>query len=117
MIDDNVDNKNNIIIDVMDNNVDANNIDIYTIDINIDINNNDTNNIDIDIKSINLSKIKISIFDENSICSKVDRNNMLMSSYFACTHVFDPNFVNLLSEIHENSKKHRIYQFFDRSKI
>ena len=32
-----------------------------------------------------------------------DRNNMLMSSYFACTHVFDPNFVNLLSEIHEKS--------------
>ena len=57
-----------------------------------------------------------SIFDENFVRSKVDRNNMLMSSYFACTHVFDPNFVNLLSEIHENYKKHRFYQFFDRSK-
>ena len=99
----------------MDNNVDTNNIDIDTIDINIDININDTNNIDIYIKSINLSKFNISIFDENFICSKVDRNNMLMSSYFACTHVFDPNCVYQLSEIHENSKKHRFYQFFDRS--
>ena len=75
----------------MDNNVDINNIDIDTIDINI----NDTNNIDIYIKSINLSNFKISTFDENFICSKVDRNNMLMSSYFACTHVFDPNVLNL----------------------
>ena len=57
-----------------------------------------------------------SIFDENVARFKVDRNNMLMSSYFACTHVFDPNFVNLLSKIHENSKKHRFYHFFDRSK-
>ena len=97
----------------MHNNVDANNIDIYT----IDINNNDTDNIDIDTKSINLSNLKISIFDENFICSKVDRNNMLMSSYFACTHVFDPNFVNPLSEIHEKSKKHQFYQFFDQVKI
>ena len=89
----------------MDNNVDTNNIDIDTIDINIDININDTNNIDIYIKSINLSNFKnlyFLIFDENFVRFKVDRNNMLMSSYFACTHVFDPNFVNLLSEIHEN---------------
>ena len=47
-----------------------------------------------------------SIVDEKIARFKVDRNYMLMSSYFACTHVFDPNFVNLLSEIHENSKKH-----------
>ena len=98
----------------MDNNVDTFNIDIDTIDINIDIDINDIDYIDIDIKPIVLSNFKISIFDENFICSKVDRNNMLMSSYFACTHVFDPNFVNLLLEIHENSKKHRFYQFCDR---
>ena len=64
-----------------------------------------------------LTILKFSIFDENFVRFKVDRNNMLMSSYFACTHVFDPNFLNLLLEIHENSKKHRFYQFFDRSKI
>ena len=58
-IDDNVDNKIDIIIDVIDNNVDTNNIDIDTIDINIDINIDDTNNIDIDMKSINLSNFKI----------------------------------------------------------
>ena len=40
-----------------------------------------------------------------------------MSSYFACTHVFDPNFLNRLSEIHENSKKHRFYELFDWYKI
>ena len=91
----------------MDNNVDTNNIDIDTIDINIDININDTNNIDIRIKSIIFFFFHFfSIFGENFVRFKVDRNNMLMSSYFACTHVFDPNFVNLLSEIHENSKKH-----------
>ena len=90
----------------MDNNVDANNIDIDTIDINIDISNNDMNDIDIDNKSINLSNFKISIVDENFICSKVDRNNMLTSPYFACTHVFDPtnrihywNFTNMLKKI------------------
>ena len=98
----------------MDNNVDTNNIDIDTIDINIDINNNDTNNIDIVIEPINLSNFEISIFDENFICSKVDRNNMLMSSYFACTHVFDPNFVMGSSEIIENSNLDRFYHFFDR---
>ena len=101
----------------MDNNVDTNNIDIDTIDINIDININDTNNIDIHIKSINLSNFQKTIFDENFVRFKVDRNNMLMSSYFACTHVFDPNFVNLLLENHENSKKHRFYHFFDLSKF
>ena len=82
----------------MDNNVDTNNIDIDTIDINIDININDTNNINIYTKSINLSNFKnfiFLIFDENFVRFKVDRNYMLMSSYFACTHVFDPNFVNL----------------------
>ena len=57
------------------------------------------------------------MFDENFVRSKVDRNNVLMSSYFACTHVFDPKFVNRLSEIHEKSKKHRFYQFFDQVKI
>ena len=89
----------------MDNNVDTNNIDIDidTIDINIDINNNDTNNIDINIKSINLSIFFLPIFDENFVRFKVDRNNMLVSSYFACTHVFDPNFLNLLSEFTENA--------------
>ena len=93
----------------MDNNVDTNNIDIYTIDTNIDINNNDTNNIDIDIKSINLSNFRIYIFDENFICSKVDRNNMLMSSYFACTHVFDPFFLILSSEFYENAEINRFH--------
>ena len=96
----------------MDNNVDTNNIDIDTIDINIDININDTNNIDIYIKSINLAnqkKIFVPIFDENFVRFKVDRNNMLMSSYFACTHVFDPNFLMGSSEIHENSKLDRFY--------
>ena len=61
-IDDNVDNKIDIIIDVMDNNVDTNNIDIDTIDINIDININDTNNTDIYINSTNLSTFWNSIF-------------------------------------------------------
>ena len=75
----------------MDNHVDTNNIDIDTIDINIDININDTNNIDIHIKSIKLSNF-IFFFDENFVRFKVDRNNMLMSSYVACTHVFDPYF-------------------------
>ena len=110
-----IDNDIDIIIDIIDKNVDANNIDIDTIDINIDININDTN--DIDIKSIDVSNFNFLLFDENFVRFKVDRNNMLMSSYFACTHVFDPNFLNLLLEIHENSKKHRFYQFFDRSKI
>ena len=96
----------------MDNNVDTNNIDIDTIDINIDIDINDTNNIDIFIESINLSIKKIlffSIFDENFVRSKVDRNNTLMSSYFACTHVSDPMFSNLLSEIHENAEIDRFH--------
>ena len=100
----------------MDNNVDTNNIDIDTIDINIDININDTNNIDIHIKSINLSNFQKTIFDENFVRSKVDRNNMLMSSYFACTHVFDPNFLMGSSEIHENSKLDRFHRFFDQVK-
>ena len=101
----------------MDNNVDTNNIDIDTIDINIDINSNDTNNIDKYIKSIDLSnfeKKKNSIFDENFDRFKMDRNYVLMSSYFACTHVFDPNFVNLILKIRENSKKNRFHRFFDR---
>ena len=83
----------------MDNNVDTNNIDIDTIDINIDINSNDTNIIDKYIESIDLSNLEnliFSIFAENFDRFKVDRNYVLMSSYFACTHVFDPNFVNLL---------------------
>ena len=101
----------------MDNNVDTFNIDIDTIDINVDIDINDIDYIDIDMKPIDLSNFKISIFDENFICSKVDRNNMLMSSYFACTHVFDPICSNLLSEFHGNSKLNRFYRFFDRSKI
>ena len=114
-IDDNVDNKIEVIIDVIDNNVDTSNIDIDTIDSNI-ININDTNNIDIYIKSINLSNFKnfkFSIFDENFVRSKVDRNNMLMSSYFACTHVFDPNFLMGSSEITENSNLDRFHPFFD----
>ena len=101
----------------MDNNVDTNNIDIDTIDINIDININDTNNIDIHNKSINLQILEIltfSIFDENFVRFKVDRNNMLMSSYFACTHVFDPNFLMGSSEIHENSNLDRFHRFFDQ---
>ena len=104
----------------MDNNVDTNNIDIYTIDINIDINSNDTNNIDKYIKSIDLSnfeKIFFSIFDENFDRFKMDRNYMLMSSYFACAYVFEPNFVNLILKIRENSKKNRFYRFFDQVKI
>ena len=99
----------------MDNNVDANNIDIDTIDINIDININDTNKIQIYMKSINLSNFTnyiFSIFDQNFVRFKLDRNNVLMSSYFACKHVFDPNFVNLLSEIHENSNKTSILLIF-----
>ena len=88
----------------MDDNVDTFNIDIDTIDINIDIDINDIDYIDIDINPIDLSNFKISVFDENFICSKVDRNIMLMSSYVACTHVFDPTFSNLLSEFHENAE-------------
>ena len=101
----------------MDNNVDTNNIDIHAIDINIDISNNDMNDIDTDNKSINLSNFKISIFAENFVRFKVDRNYVLMSSYFACTHVFDPNFVNLISEINENARKNRFHRFFDQVKI
>ena len=104
----------------MDNNVDTNNIDIDTIDINIDINSNDTNNNDKYIKSIDLSnfeKLFFFNFDENFDRFKVDRNYVLMSSYFACTHVFDPNFVNLILKIRENSKKNRFYRFFDQVKI
>ena len=101
----------------MENNADTFNIDIDTIDINIDIDINDIDYIDIDMNPIDLSNLKKSIFDENFICSKVDRNNMLMSSYFACTHVFDPNFVNLLSEIIENAKKHRFHQFLIDKKL
>ena len=55
-----------------------------------------------------------SIVDENFARFKVDRNNMLMSSYFACTHVFDPNFLMGSSEIIEHSKLDRFYQFFDQ---
>ena len=40
-----------------------------------------------------------SIVDENFARFKVDRNYMLMSSYFACAHVFDPNFLMGSSEI------------------
>ena len=58
-----------------------------------------------------------SSFVENFVRSKVDRNYMLMSSYFACTHVFDPNFLMGSSEITENSKLHRFHQFFDQVKI
>ena len=73
------------------------------------------NDIDIDNKSISLSNFQNSIFAENFDRFKVDRNNMLMSSYFACTHVFDPNFLMGSSEIHENSKLDRFYRFFDQS--
>ena len=55
----------------------------------------------------------VSIFDENFVRFKVDRNYMLMGSYFACTHVFDPNFLMGSSEIIENSNLDRFYQFFD----
>jgi len=34
---------------------------------------------------------------------KMDRNDMLMSSYFVCKHIFDVIFSNLLSEFNENS--------------
>ena len=86
----------------------------------IDINSNDTNNIDKYIKSIDLSNFEksfFSIFAENFDRFKMDRNYMLMSSYFACTHGFDPNFVNLILKIHENSKKNRFHRFFDQVKI
>ena len=81
----------------MDNNVDANNIDIDTIDINIDISNNDVNNIDIDINTIDLSNYRSSFFDGKVFLFKIDRNNILMSSYFACTHIFDTFVSNLSS--------------------
>ena len=97
------------VIDIMDNNVDTFNIDIDTSDINIGIDINDIDYIDIDIKLINLSNLKTSMFDENFICSKVDRNNMLMTSYFACTHVFDPICSNLLSEFYENAELNRFH--------
>ena len=48
---------------------------------------------------------------------EIERNSRLVNSYFACTHVFDPNFSNLLSEFYENSKFNRFHGFFDRSKI
>ena len=38
---------------------------------------------------------------------------MIMSSYFACTHVFDPIFSNLISEIYEYSKTNRCYHVFE----
>ena len=93
----------------MDSNVDANNIDIDTIDINIDISNNDVNNIVIDINTIDLSNYRFSFFDEKVFLFKIDRNNILMSSHFACTHVFDPNFSNLLSKFYENAEINRIH--------
>ena len=96
----------------MDNNVDTNNIMILILLISILI-----SILMKQIILIFLSNRSIYQIDENFVGFKVDRNNVLMSSYFACTHVFDPNFVNLLSEIHENSKKHRFYQLFDRLKI
>ena len=64
-----------------------------------------------------LEKIFFSIFAENFDRFKIDRNYMSMSSYFACTHDFDPNFVNLISEITENSNLDRFHQFFDQVKI
>ena len=64
-----------------------------------------------------LEKIFFSIFAENFDRFKMDRNYVLMSSYFACTHVFDPNFVNLISEINETSNLDRFYRFFDQVKI
>ena len=82
----------------MDNNVDTNTNDIDTIDINIDININDTNNIFILNRSIyQIKRMNFSIFDKNFVRFKVDRNNMLISSYFACTHEFDTKFSNMLS--------------------
>ena len=63
-----------------------------------------------------LTILKFSIFDENFVRFKVDRNYMLTSSYFACTHVFDPNFLMGSSEITENSKLDRFHQFFDQVK-
>ena len=64
-----------------------------------------------------LEKMFFSIFAENFDRFKVDRNYVLMSSYFACTHVFDPNFMNLILKFHGNSKKNRFYRFFDQVKI
>ena len=93
----------------MDNIVDANNIDIDTIDVNIDVSNNDVNNIDIDINTIDLSNYRCSFFDENVFLFKIDRNNILMSSYFACTHVFGPFVSNILSEFYENAERNRFH--------
>ena len=86
-------------IDVnVDNNIDSI-IDI--IDINVDT-NNDIDDIDSDTKSIDIPNYekssKICFFDENVFWFTMDRNNMLMNSYFACTHDFDAIFWNLLSE-------------------
>ena len=76
-------------LNYIDNYVDTNHDDIYIIDIHIDITNNDINTLDIDIKWIDLSKCKFSFSDEHSFLFKTDRNKMLMSSYFVCTHIFD----------------------------
>ena len=87
-IDDNVDNKIDIIIDVMDNNVDTNNIDIDTIDINIDVNINDTNYIDIYIKSINLSNFdNFKIFNFRwKLCSFQSWSKLHAHELIFCMH-------------------------------
>ena len=54
-------------------------------------------------------------FDEKHVL-KIYRSNALMSSYFACTHVFNLFFWNLSWEFIENAEIDRSHQFSDRSK-
>ena len=64
-----------------------------------------------------MKNCKFSYFDEKVFQFKMDRNNMLMSSYFACTQVVDPNFLMRSSEFYENAEINRFHRFFDQVKI
>ena len=104
---------NSIDIDLDINNI---NIDVDINDVNIDIAINIDINMDIDININTDINIDVKIENIENVCLSVnDRNNIRMSSDFACEHLFDPNKMMRSSEINEIAEINRFHRFFDRS--
>ena len=64
-----------------------------------------------------IKKCKRPNFDEKVFVVKIYRNNMLTSSYFACSYVFDSIFSNLLSEINGYSILRELGGYYRQSLI
>ena len=62
------------------------------------------------------SNYRFSCIDENVFLAVTDRYNVLTSSDFACTHLFDPKKMMEPSEFDEIAKINRFHRLIDRIK-